>query len=148
MKKLILLAAVAALAGCTKPETKEEPIVPQNSTYNGTVTVIYENEPFDNNDIKVEFTPAEDGKTASITIYKIRFVPKMPVTVDVTIPGIAVESDTETIKLSCDNVIPYAMGGEFPKYLVTGFEGEIKGSELSFSLNFGDYPTSFSGSVQ
>lgn len=41
-----------------------------------------------NEDIEVNFTPSEDGTTATVTIYKIRFVPQMPVTIDVTIPDI------------------------------------------------------------
>ena len=59
---------------------------------------------------------AEDGKTASITIYQIRFVPQMPVTIDVTIPNVAVQSTPEKILLSCETTVPLAMGGEFPRY--------------------------------
>ena len=69
----------------------------------------------------------------------------MPVTIDVTIPGIALQSSAEKVILSCERVIPLAMGGEYPRYTVTDFQGEIIGKELTFSLNFGDYPTSFRG---
>lgn len=145
----MFFAALAALTliGCGKVEP-ETPIVPEMSDYKGTVTVQYQGEPFNNENIQVNFTPAEDGKTASIVIYQIRFVPQMPVTIDVTIPNIAVQSTTEKILLSCEKTIPLAMGGEYPRYTVTNLEGEIVGKELVFSLNFGDSPTSFRGQLQ
>lgn len=141
---IIAVLAAMALIGCGKAEP-ETPIVPEVSDYTGTVTVMYQGEPFNNENIKVNFTPAEDGKTASIIIYQIRFVPQMPVTIDVTIPNVAVQSTTEKILLSCERTIPLAMGGEYPRYTVTNLEGEIVGKEMSFSLNFGDSPTSFRG---
>lgn len=149
MKTKFFFAAlvVMTLIGCGKAEP-EIPIVPEVSDYKGTVTVMYQGSPFNNENIAVNFTPAEDGKTASITIYQIRFVPQMPVTIDVTIPNVTVQSTPEKILLSGDQIIPLAMGGEFPRYTVTGLEGEIVGQELVFSLNFGDSPTSFRGELQ
>ena len=140
-----LLAAVFVSCGKENPET---PLVPKTSDYTGTVTVIYQEAPFDNENIDVNFTPSEDSQTASITLYQIRFVPQMPVTIDVTIPGITVQSTSEKIILSCERTIPLALGGEYPRYTVTDLKGEIVGNELTFSLNFGDYPTSFKGSVK
>ncbi len=140
-----LLAAVLVSCGKENPET---PLVPKTSDYSGTVTVIYQGAPFDNENINVNFTPSEDGQSASITLNQIRFVPQMPVTIDVTIPGITVQSTSEKIILSCERTIPLALGGEYPRYTVTDLKGEIAGNELTFSLNFGDYPTSFKGSVK
>ncbi|MBQ9660657.1 MAG: hypothetical protein IJV37_05255 [Bacteroidales bacterium] len=150
MKTKFLSAAFAAallLTACGKA-TPEQPVVPEESAYTGTVTVIYEGAPFDNENISVDFTPAEDGASASITIHQIRFVPQMPVTIDVTIPGITLLGTAEKILLSCARVVPLAMGGEYPRYTVTDLSGEIAGDELVFSLKFGDYPTSFAGRRQ
>ena len=146
MKATRLFAALLGvlLVSCGK-ETPAKPLVPEESDYVGTVTVIYQEAPFDNENIRVNFTPAEDGKTGSITLHQIRFVPQMPVTIDVTIPDIRLQSTPEKILLSCERTIPLAMGGEYPRYTVTGLQGEIVGQELSFSLHFGDYPTSFKG---
>jgi hypothetical protein len=141
--KLFLALTALALLACNKKEP--EVVVPQTADYKGTVTVLYQGEPFDNENIEVNFTPSEDGKTADITIYQIKFVPKMPVKIDVTIPGVELKSTPTEILLSCDNVIPLAMGGEFPRYKVTNLTGVVKEGKLDFSLNFGDYPTSFSG---
>lgn len=146
MKTIRLFAAMLGmlLVSCGK-ETTEMPLVPEESDYVGTVTVIYQEAPFDNENISVNFTPSEDGETASITLHQIRFVPQMPVAIDVTIPDISLQSTTEKIILSCEKTIPWAMGGEYPRYTVTGLQGEIVGEELTFSLLFGDYPTSFKG---
>jgi len=143
--RLILLSFLAlALAACHKSDPE---LVPDSEAdmYVGTVTVLYEGEEFDNVDKQVKFTPSIDGTSASLTIYKIRFVPKMPVMVNVTIPGIKVEQSGEKTLLSCDNVVPQALGGDYPKYLVKEFKGEISGSRLTFSLYFGEHPTSFEG---
>ena len=146
MKTIRLFAALLGvlLVSCGK-ETPATPLVPEKSDYVGTVTVIYQETPFDNENIRVNFTPAEDGQTGSITLHQIRFVPQMPVTIDVTIPDIRLQSTPEKILLSCERTVPLAMGGEYPRYTVTGLQGEIVGQELTFSLLFGDYPTSFKG---
>lgn len=144
IKHLFAAALALIIAGCGKPEA-ETPIIPEESDYIGTVTVIYQGAPFENENIKVNFTPSDDAKTGSLTLHQIRFVPQMPVTIDVTIPDITLQSTTDKVVLSCERTIPLAMGGEYPRYTVTDLHGEIVGNELSFSLNFGDYPTSFKG---
>lgn len=141
--KLFLALTALALLACNKKEP--EVIAPQTADYKGTVTVLYQGEPYDNENIDVNFTPSEDGKTASITIFKIRFVPQMTVTIDVTIPNVELTSTSQEITLRCDEVIPLAMGGEYPRYKVTNLTGVVKEGKLDFSLNFGDFPTSFSG---
>ena len=141
------LAAAILFSSCGKDE-EPEPIIPVNADYTGTVSVVYQESPFDTPDISVNFTPSADGKTASIIIYKIKFVPQMPVTIDVTIPDINLTSDSKTISFSKDTVVPLAMGGEYPRYTVTDLKGTIEGERISFSLIFGDYPTSFTGKRQ
>ena len=139
-----MAVAASLILGCSHNE-KEQPITPVQADYVGTVSVTYQGEPFDNDGIEVNFTPSDDGKTASIIIYKIKFVPQMPVTIDVTIPDIDVSVTGNVMSLSKDTVVPLAMGGEYPRYTVTGLNGKIEGEELVFSLKFGDYPTSFTG---
>ena len=139
-----LIAAAVLVIGCGKNEDVKT-ITPISADYNGTVSVVFNDASFDNPDINVNFTPSADGKTASIIIYKIKFVPQMPVTIDVTIPDINLTSDSKTISFSKDTVVPLAMGGEYPRYTVTDLKGTIEGERISFSLNFGDYPTSFTG---
>lgn len=142
----LLTIAAIIIVGCGKE--KEQPFTPEKAGYAGTVTVIYQETAFDNEGIVVDFDPSDDGKTASLTIHKIKFVPQMPVTIDVTIPDIDITVSGRTTLLSKDIVVPLAMGGEYPRYTVTGLTGRIEGEEISFSLKFGDYPTFFTGTRQ
>ena len=144
LNRMILAFAALALLACNKEEKNETPVA-EAGDYKGVVTVEASSGTFDNEDIEVNFTPSEDGATASITINKIRFVPQMPVTVDVTIPSVGLTSTKNGFQLACDNVIPLAMGGEYERYTVTNLTGTLKDDELAFSLNFGSTPTSFKG---
>ena len=69
----------------------------------------------------------------------------MPVTIDVTIPDVTLQADEKEIVLTCARVVPLALGGEYPRYTVTDLKGKIVGDEMTFSLKFGDSPTSFRG---
>lgn len=150
MKHLIRLAAIATLltifsVSCKKDEPAP---VPVKADYSGTVTVTFRGADYDTENIQVNFTPSADGTTADILINKIKFVPQMPVTLDITIPGVTVTSVKDGFVLSGDGLIPLAMGGEFPQYTVMGLSGTISGNEINFSLQFGDYPTSYKGTKQ
>ena len=144
---LLALAALAAI-GCNK-NTPEETAGPKEGSYVGTVTVnSTSGDVFDNENIEVSFTPSEDGKTATLVMYQIKFTPRMPMTLDVTIPEVSLSTEGQDIKLECAEVVPLAMGGPFPNYTVTDLTGKISGDNLTFSLNFGATPTSFSGSIK
>ncbi len=144
---LLALAALAAI-GCNK-NTPEETAGLKEGSYVGTVTVnSTSGDVFDNENIEVSFTPSEDGKTATLVMYQIKFTPRMPMTLDVTIPEVSLSTEGQDIKLECAEVVPLAMGGPFPNYTVTDLTGKISGDELTFSLNFGATPTSFSGSIK
>ena len=144
---LLALAALAAI-GCNK-NTPEETAGLKEGSYVGTVTVnSTSGDVFDNENIEVSFTPSEDGKTATLVMYQIKFTPRMPMTLDVTIPDVNITAEGQDIKLECAEVVPLAMGGPFPNYTVTNLTGKISGDELTFSLNFGATPTSFSGSIK
>ena len=144
---LMALAALAAI-GCNK-NNPEETVGPKEGSYVGTVTVnSTSGEVFDNENIEVTFTPSEDGKTATLVMYQIKFTPRMPMTLDITIPDVNITAEGQDIKLECAEVVPLAMGGPFPNYTVTNLTGKISGDNLTFSLNFGATPTSFSGSIK
>jgi hypothetical protein len=141
---VLLIAAISCQKNDDTNDTKET-MVPVKTDYIGTVTVTYQEQDYDNPDILVIYDPSQDGKTVSITLKKIKFVPQMPVTIDVTIPDVTISSKDGKTVLTCDEVDPISMGGPMSRYKVTGFGGEIQGDNLSFSLNFGSYPTRFSG---
>ena len=142
---MLAVALISALS-CGK-EDIEDLHVEDWITFVGTVSVDIEGETFDNETIKVSYTPSVDGLTASIDIYRIKFVPKMPVRVNVTIPGIHVLTTEPDITFEVDGINPLSLGGEFKKYHVTELVGSISGENISFSLNFGEYPTRYKGKL-
>ena len=144
-KHILMTAAAVAVVACQKPAA-DEPLKPTEASYVGTVTVISGETPFDNEDIEVSFNPAEDGATASITIYQIRFVPKMPVTIDVTIPNVNVTAGTEVITLACDNVIPLAMGGGYPRR--DRVHRHNQGRRAEFLAEFRQFPHQLQGHAE
>lgn len=152
MKKTVflMLALAAILAGCEKSEKEDEVVknTPETTDYSGTLTVDASSGTFDTENIRVSFTSTEKADSASITLYQVKFSPRMPLTLDVTVPGIKVAKTEKGAILTCQRVVPLAMGGEYPSYTVTGFEGEIVDDELTFSLNFGSTPTSYRGKRQ
>ena len=149
MKKSIffMFALAAILVSCDKTEKQdEEPVkVLESTDYSGTLTVDASSGTFTTDSSKVSFTATEKADSASITLFQVKFTPRMPVTLDVTVPGIVVTKTEKGAVLTCGRVVPLAMGGEFPNYTVTEFEGEIVDDELTFSLNFGSTPTSYQG---
>jgi len=149
MKRTIylMLAIAAILVSCDKSEKEnEQPVQVLKSTdYSGTLTVNASSGAFDTENVKVSYYATEKADSASIIMYQVKFSPRMPVSLDVTVPGIVVKPTEKGAILTCDSIVPLAMGGEYPNYTVTGFEGEIVDDELTFSLKFGSTPTSYRG---
>lgn len=145
MKTKLLLLSLLAFAAVACNKSDKEADAPRAGDFKGVVTVTFQESDFDNEDISVSYSPSEDGNSAELSIFQIKFVPQMPVTIDVTIPSIKVAAIKDGVSLSCDSVVPLAMGGEYPRYTVTGLSGTIIGDDMTFSLKFGDYPTSFKG---
>ena len=150
MKKMFFAAALMlAVIACGKDEKPVDPGQDEQSfpaDYTGTVTVIYNEEEVDNPDITVTLRESETEGQLEIDMFQIRFVPTMPVTVDLTIPSVSYEVHPDgTLSLSADDVAPLYLGNPMEPYRVTGFTGKLDDKGLTFSLNFGSYPTSFTG---
>lgn len=146
MKKFIYLLSLLSLVCCTKDSAPIDYSVGLH--YKGSVWVEYNGESYENKDIEVNFTLSEDGKTADIRMNRIRFVPQMPVTVTTVLP-VTVVGSGNNYTFTADNVYPHSPAGvEQQKYRINKLSGMVTGNMLSFSLYFGDYPTTFTGSRQ
>ena len=146
MKKFIYLLSLLSLVCCTKDSAPIDYSVGLH--YKGSVWVEYNGESYENKDIEVSFTLSEDGKTADIRMNRIRFVPQMPVTVDTVLP-VTVTGSGNNYTFTADNVYPHSPAGvEQQKYQINKLSGMVTGNMLSFSLYFGDYPTTFTGARQ
>lgn len=142
--KIKLFAIALAALSLIACEKTPEPIVPEEADYVGTVTVESSAGPVENVGARVEFTPYEDG-TAELTLYEISFHPRMPMKVDVTIPGLLMTCTPQKIILTGDDIVPFALGGPFTNYTVTELRAEIVGNKMTLNLKFGGTPTSFVG---
>ena len=144
--RIILALAALALLACNKEEKNELPVAVV-ADYKGLVSVDGSKGKFEMDDVEVNFTPSEDGKTATITLYKVRLAERMP-SMDITIPDVNLTSTKDGIQLACDSIIPKALGGDFPNYTVYDMTGTVKEDEIDFSLKFGATPTSYKGTKQ
>jgi len=72
----------------------------------------------------------------------------MPVSLDVTVPGVKCEFRENEIILSGNDIVPLAMGMPYAKYKVTSLNGKIIAGKLTVSLNFGEFATSYVGDAQ
>lgn len=142
------ICAISMLAACendnNEPQPAPQPEEPTPGSYSGTMNV-------DQNDGTV-FTKQEqiisfevsDSGVMDILMSKVKFAEAMP-SLDITIPDVAYTVTEAGYTLADDNIIPIAMGNEFPQFTITGLEGTISADELIVSFNCGPYPVEYSG---
>ena len=172
MKKTLFLAfAAALLAACAPapgifvPDTPtgritgtvivtdgSYDIASQDTTVGGTAyhkgdTIYYD---YIGNNIEAELTQLKDApQKYNIVLYRVCFSNHMPVTIDMTIPAVGIDSKGV---ISGDSIVPYAgILGEYPRYTVrnlTGrvvFDAEGKAGALTLDMLCVKYPTSYQG---
>jgi len=142
-----MIAIIAiSMSACEEKEPEGNEISIEDGTYIGTLTV-------DQNDgtshtqenVSVVFELQEGG--AVMKMLQVSFSPRMPLKLDMTIPNITAASTPEGLVLSGDNIIPLAMGGEFPAYTITGLTGEVTPQTILLEMMCGTYPLAFSGVI-
>lgn len=143
-----LIAAVSVVAAaCSKNEPVKIIETPAETVYSGTMTVVAGGKDNVSENVKVNVNLQDDG-TATIIFNKVKFVPQMPVSLDVTVPGVTCEIRENEIILSGNDIVPLAMGMPYEKYKVTSLSGKITAGKLTVSLNFGEFATSYVGDAQ
>jgi len=144
---LTALAATLLWVACDSKETTPTPTPPDNGAYVGTVVVDAggANE-LTLEEIEVEFTANGGGTTADIEILRVKFAARMPVTIDMMIPGVVLTAAEGGYTLSGEAIVPTYMNGvPYPERTITGLAGTASATTLSFSMMCGEYPLSFSG---
>ena len=120
-----LIAAVSVVAAaCSKNEPVKIIETPAETVYSGTLTVVAGGKDNVSKNVNVNVNLQEDG-TATIIFNKVKFVPQMPVSLDVTVPGVKCEIRENEIILSGNDIVPLAMGMPHAKYNVTSLNGKI-----------------------
>ena len=147
-KKLILIASMLlAVAGCSKSNVNEEKVSPRSSVYSGSLNVVAGGKDNVTEGVEVNADIDKDG-VLTLVFHKVKFVPQMPVSLDVTVPGVTCETRENEIILSGNDIVPLAMGMPYEKYKVTSLSGKIIAGKLTISLNFGGFATSYAGDAQ
>lgn len=147
--KIFAIAAMAfGLVACDNEKTPE-PVIDMDAptAYSGTVSVVVDGQTVSTPNSLIEIVPSEDGKSFSIVFKKVQFVIQMPA-LDITIPTLNYTVEDGVISFVAEGVIPLCMGGEFPQYIVTNLKGTITATSIELSLKFGEFETSFKGTLQ
>ena len=146
-KTFLIAAVLTVAAACSKNEPVKIIETPTETVYSGTMTVVADGKDNVSENVNVNVR-LQDGGTATIIFNKVKFVPQMPVSLDVTVPGVKCECRENEIILSGNDIVPLAMGMPYEKYKVTSLSGKITAGKLTVSLNFGEFATSYVGDAQ
>ena len=144
MKKLLVLfAAAVLLAACGKEGGDEMPS--GELAYKGTMEVEFRGETVPTENVVVTVDYDKEKKTMDLLFHQVKFVPQMPVSLDILVPGIPVLILGGKISFSGEGIVPTTGGLPYEQYTVTGLAGALDEKGITFSLNFGSFPTSYSG---
>lgn len=151
MKKLFYVLAVAAIVAACNSKDKNEP-EDQNKVSFATATYFeavgtntvpnvegeQKDQPFSLDNVRVEAVIVTDS-TLDINLYGINFSSKMPVTIDMVIPGAKYSRTAEKITLYGDSIIPTMGGNPFDRYVINALAGIITVDSLVFTNSYGQY---------
>lgn len=147
LKAFLFAAVLVVAAACSKNEPVKIIETPTETVYSGTMTVVADGKDNVSENVNVNVNLQDNG-TATIIFNKVKFVPQMPVSLDVTVPGVKCEVRENEIILSGNDIVPLAMGMPYERYKVTSLTGKITAGKLTVSLNFGEFATSYVGDAQ
>lgn len=154
MKKLLLVLMLCTLAvACTEEKddsTNNQTTTEQTSskTFIGRITVGEGEYSFSEDSIYIE-TSKPDGGKINAKLLQVKFAQAMPLRLDMEINGVnCVKENDGTYTLTGNNIVPIAMGGEFPAYTITNLNGTIKDSIFTVSMMCGSYPVDYVGVIK
>lgn len=134
---------------CTeeKDDSTNQPTTEQTSSksFIGRITVGEEGNSFSEDSISIETSNLVSGKI-NVKLLQVKFAQAMPLRLDMEINGInCVKENDGTYTLTGNNIVPIAMGGEFPAYTITNLNGRIIDSIFTLSMMCGSYPVNYEG---
>jgi hypothetical protein len=155
MKKIIFFAILGAFSlnfiSCEEENEKEGNnvvITPVENLYTGTINVEFRGQNNATEGIDCGVSKDDNKKTIDLSLYQVKFVPQMPMTIDLTIPEITFQDSDNGIKFSADSIAPTMGGNPYPDYAAKNLTGMIMGDSIWFHCSFGDYPTTYQGNLK
>jgi hypothetical protein len=86
------------------------------------------------------------GDKLNFVMYKVKFASGMPIKLDMVVEGVDYETyDTGCYTISCDSIVPYAMGSPFEKFTITNLTGKITNDNMTLNFMCGEYPVKYDG---
>ena len=128
-------------------DKKDTKVMSDTASYLGQMYVDFSGLTYKSDSVNVK-SSYDSLDNVNLDLLGVRFVPQMPVTVDLTVPGIPSKENSDVVTFEADSIVPTMKGKQMPKYTAYDIKGEIKGDSITFSLKFGDYPTSYKGELQ
>lgn len=155
MKKLLCSGAIALSffsiimlqTSCQpqQPETDEPDLAEETVLhYMGATYVHFQGEEYEGDSVRVDFVRNDDG-TATLKLFRVRFVPQMPVTVDLDVPSLPYDKKPDAYLFAGDSIVPTMGGNPVDRYMATQIQGTARADSIRFSLNFGSFPTRYAG---
>lgn len=146
-----LLTAALLAVSCGKENAPDTPDEPEAVTdYLGRLECVFQGETWPTENVAVRCDYDAVAGKVNLYLYAVRFVPQMPVTLDILVPEVPATADGETVTFRGDDIIPLMVGTggavtPVETYRVSGLSGTFDGTSAAFSLHFGPYPTSYTG---
>lgn len=148
---IVLAAVLYVFCSCEKAPSQ---ITEDSPKFTGQMVVVYEGQDFYQEGINVQVGFSEDQTSIDIMLEKVKFVPAMPIRIDVTILDVPVRQNADgSWSFYANGSIPWALGGPYDTYRVDELHGTLTENTLDFSLDFFNtkkntgYPTSYSGTL-
>lgn len=115
--------------------------------FDGRITTRADDTDYNTEDVAVKVDYDKDAGTASVLLRHVKFVPWMPVTLDLLLQDVRATANGTVVSLSGRDILPveYPSMTEADDYLVTSFSGSLTEQSLELSLSFDDYTVKYTG---
>lgn len=115
--------------------------------FDGMITTRADDTDYNTEDVAVKVDYDKDAGTASVLLRHVKFVPWMPVTLDLLLQDVRATANGTVVSLSGRDILPveYPSMVEADDYLVTSFSGSLTEQSLELSLSFDDYTVKYTG---
>ena len=141
----VLLSVLLVAVSCDNGDNNLPKKPVKSRYYIGTMSVDQNDGTFyTQKSVKVDYEITTSGKL-NFKMYKVKFADGMPIKLDMTVEGVTCTESNGVYLLSGEGLVPYAMGGPFEKFTITGLVGEITADAMELTFICGEYPVTYSG---
>ena len=139
------MAAAVLLFSCKKDD---KGVAAGVYAFDGMITTRAEDVDYTTEDVAVKVDYDKEAGTASVLLRQVKFVPWMPVTLDLLLQDVRATSNGTVVSLSGRDILPveYPSMAEADDYFVTSLGGSLTEHSLELSLSFDDYTVKYTGS--